>query len=70
MRWNYRIVRKQGVLAVFEVYYDEDGKPETCTADPVAPQGETLDELRGDLEHYVAALASPILDIEQFRNQW
>jgi len=38
----------------------------SITTDAVAPQGETQDELREDLEHMLTALDKPVLNWEDF----
>lgn len=67
--WEYRVtVDRSGdepVYAVREVYYSIDGILDgvSWTADPVYPQGETLDEFQRDLAHYAAAADKPVIDI-------
>ena len=67
MTWNYRVLQRtdektgEKTYAIHEVYYDKTGKPEACTEDAVAPMGETPEELREDMEHYLVALKNPIL---------
>lgn len=46
-----------------ELYPAEDGPEFSCTTDPVAPAGATIDELREELLHMLAALDQPILDL-------
>jgi hypothetical protein len=44
--WNYRVFRGQkGEFVIREVFYDEVGAIIGCTADPVEPFGESLEEL-------------------------
>ncbi len=49
MIWNYRIIHhdKKGTkyLAVHEVFYDEKGRIESWTADPIDVSGETKKEV-------------------------
>lgn len=45
------------------MYPLDDSKKPLYTADPVAPIGATLDELREELLHMLAALDQPILDL-------
>ena len=56
------MILKNGRLAIHEVFYDEQGEIWTCTEEPVYPEGDTLEELRTDLEHYQRALGQPVLD--------
>jgi len=69
--WNYRVIKRVGeqptdecTYQIHEVYYDDAGKVETWTNDPVEPSGETLEELREDCLHYSAALERNVL-VEQ-----
>ena len=72
--WNYRIIRKESEheimgkwvrFGIHEVYYS-DGKPSMCSVDAMEPHGETLDELKEDLKHFLAALDKPVLNYEDF----
>lgn len=73
MTWNYRVVRQVEIdergreevcYGIHEVYYDEDGVPTTCTVNPVAPFGESPDELAEDMDRMRKALEEPVLDID------
>lgn len=74
--WNYRVVRrirehnetKWIVFGIHEVYY-RDGEPVMVTVDPQAPHGETLEELKQDLEWYQRALTKPILNYEDIGSE-
>ena len=57
--WKYRVILKHGRYAIDEVFYEEEGEPWTCTEDPVCPEGDTLDALREQLEHYLRAPHRP-----------
>ena len=65
--WNYRVLRFQtpGMLdpqyAIHEVYFDAEGRITGCTEEEVSPFGESLEELREDLEAYKKALDLPVL---------
>jgi len=55
--WTYRIVRDHdGVLAMRAVGYDDEGVPDTVTAD--TPEAESIEELT---EYYSRALSKPVL---------
>ena len=65
MTWTYRIIcDEHGTHRIAEVYTDllhvEGGI--AWTADPIAPVGETPDELRLDLDRMILAFDKPILD--------
>ena len=60
--WKYRVILKDGKYAIHEVFYGEEGAPWTCTEEPVCPEGDTLEALREELEHYQRALELPVLE--------
>lgn len=66
MDWNYRVVKRedkgQEWYAIHEVYYDEQGKPEMITESAISPSGETIDEVRRDLEYMQRALTKPAVN--------
>ena len=76
--WNYRLMKisyrlpdgkREDRFAIHEVYYDDDGTPESYTENPVAPQGVDLEEFRRDFENFSkTALAEPsdVLTPESF----
>ncbi len=47
---------------VHEIYYGEDGSIESWSKDPVAPMGETTEELREDIKYFIHAFRRPILE--------
>lgn len=69
MTWNYRVVHRlvsnEHIYAIHEAYYD-DNKKTSITEEPVHPQGESLDELKRDCEHYLQALERPVLEYDDF----
>ena len=71
MSWNYRVIRRThergpDTFGIHEVYYDNEDKPNACTVDPVSPYGETLEELKSDLDRMWKALEKPALDYSYF----
>ena len=60
--WTYRIVRRGKYLSICEVYYT-NGK--ACGLCEATPGGDTIDELRQDLEYMCDALRLPIMDISE-----
>lgn len=65
--WNYRIMRRYHeeseteTFHIHEVYYSDDHKIEAWTASEIAPMGETLSELKEDIEFMAKALDGPVL---------
>ena len=62
MSWNYRVVKSKTDLRIFDVYYDDAGAPIATHDVPTYVYGETLAELRAQLELMLEALDEPILD--------
>lgn len=69
MSWNHRVLRHRNgegfTFTIHEVYYDPDGTPNSWTIQPVAALGETLGELREELERMLHATGLPVLDEER-----
>jgi hypothetical protein len=63
MTWNYRVIRTDEAFAIHEVFYDSNGEINGWSADPIAPMGETQDELMKDLELIQRALTLPVLKV-------
>jgi len=69
--WNYRVIESKTAsgetfFAVYEVYYDNDGNPTSCTVEPQEPFGETYKELLTSMKHYKRAFKKPILQMDLF----
>jgi YD repeat-containing protein len=72
MSWNHRVVSytdAEGTthFGIHEVYYDESGRPTMYTESAMSPYGESLEELRIDLERMRAALEEPVLTDDDFK---
>lgn len=77
--WNYRVVRKRVymgktmeseiVYGIHETYYNDEDKPTAITTDQMRPYGETLEELKSDLDKMVTALEKSVLNWEDFKNR-
>lgn len=69
--WNHRVIRKRHTetesvaYQVHEVYYHENGAIEGWTEKPVAPMGETIEELREDIRYFLHAFRRPILEEQE-----
>jgi hypothetical protein len=64
MTWNYRVFREEnGDYVIREVFYEDDGAVLACTADPVEPYGQSLEDLARDLESFKEALTLPVLTL-------
>lgn len=65
--WNYRVIRKyheesdSSTYQIHEVYYDDENMIEGWTQSPVEPMGESLAELRNDIQYFIKAFQKPVL---------
>ena len=64
MTWEYRVMERDGELAIYEVYYYEDGRTQGYSAKPSFPAADTVEVLRANCDLYVAALDKPVLRYE------
>ena len=64
--WNYRLFKgDENNLSIHEVYYHQ-GEPSLYTENPVAPFGESVDEIKEDLEKMLLSFNKPILTEKDF----
>jgi len=65
--WDYRVVRKESKdgsnewYSIQEIYYDDDGQPMAQTID-LTIEGDTITEMRTQLERMINCLGQPVLD--------
>lgn len=63
MTWSYRVIRfEDGQHLVHEVYYDDDDSIISASAEPIAPYGESVEEIRKDLSKMTEAASKPVID--------
>jgi hypothetical protein len=53
---------------IHEVYYDETGRVDGITAFASAPMGNTVEELREELQMMLRALDAPVLEYDEIAN--
>ena len=60
--WNYRLLKKKGIeyYGVIEAYYDKDGNIRSYS-EFIPVCGDSLEEVRADLERFREALEKPIV---------
>ncbi len=68
--WNYRLVRRthqdgSRTYAIHEAYYDDRGRVQAVTKDPVEVFGESVREARRDHAMMAEAFAAPVLPMEK-----
>ena len=62
-QWGYRVVDRDGYYRIYRVYYDLKKIIMHSDSAPI-PGGETVEELRQDIEMMRDALSRPILNAE------
>ena len=67
MTWNHRVFKTklptgEDWFDIRETYYGTGPKGISWTVEPCAPGGETIDELREELNRMLRALEYPILE--------
>ena len=73
--WNHRVVRYPDPVhgdyfAIDQVYYDEHGRPESHTETYVGVGSDSVTGLRWVLDRMGAALKMPVLDSDNWPNEW
>lgn len=78
MSWNYRLVKRTSkhdineavdvTFSVHSAYYHNEHEtvPYMISAEPATLIGETVEELRADLDRMTQAFAKPMIDYETF----
>ena len=70
MTWNHRVMaHKEGdgiFYQIHEVYYDENGVPESFTETGVAFGGESIDDLEWQIQRIKECLKRPIIAADNF----
>lgn len=65
MSWEYRVIEHDGMFTIHEVYYNDKGDVISISQDPMGPSGDTLEELKSDMEYFLEALDMPVLKKEE-----
>jgi len=63
MSWNYRVLKKDGALGVYAVYYDDAENIQGWSEHPFSPVAEDLDELKTTLTSMVESLEKEIVEV-------
>lgn len=62
--WNYRVARKNDELAIYSIYYDDDGKIISYSLTPAIVTGDDLEEIETDLQLMMEATKKEIVDLK------
>jgi len=65
MNWDYRVINHDGMFTIHEVSYNDKGDITSISQDPMGPSGDTLEELKDDMEYFLQALDMPVLNKEE-----
>ena len=63
--WNYRVVRRNGLLAIYSAHYDMSGIVRGLSIEPVSPEYDTEEELKTNLELMREACEKSVLDYDK-----
>jgi hypothetical protein len=66
MSWNYRVAQRDDELSIYSAYYDDNGRCHSISVEPARLYGDTVDDLRAELERFQAAIEKPVLRYEAF----
>lgn len=61
MSWNYRVVKTEDSLVIYDVYYDSEGRPIGRHLNPSYLYGNIVEDLKEHLQLMMEALDKPIL---------
>ena len=59
--WDYRVIEHDGMFTIHEVHYNEKGGIVSISEDPMGPSGDTMEELKDDMQYFLLALDRPVL---------
>lgn len=71
MGWNHRVMKHEKAdgdddwYQIHEVFYDSNREPGSWTKEGIAPGGNSLQELREDLERMLKSLDKEVLIYEE-----
>jgi len=68
MSWNYRVMTCDNGLTyeIYEVYYHYNGSLKMYTENSIKPFGESLEDLKDELNMMIKAFENPVLKPEDF----
>jgi len=75
--WNHRVMHhvyksptgiEEEFFEIHEVYYDDNDKVDGYTKNAIAPGGNTVEELRAELQRMLDCLNKPVLEYEEESN--
>lgn len=74
MSWNHRILAHKDdddwFFQIHEVYYDDNGNPNSYTSNGVSVGGKSLEDINWALDKMKECVSKPILSTVNFPNEW
>lgn len=64
--WDYRVIIKDGLFQIHEVYYNQDRYPVSISEEEIAPAEEDFKELKITIKLMGRALDKPVLKYSDF----
>ena len=64
MGWNYRVLKRDNLFAIYSVYYDDDGKIIACSESPEPAVSEDFEYLRTQLNLMLEAVDKDVVEFE------
>jgi len=66
--WKYRVMKRvfdcEEFYGIYEVFYNKKGEIKSHSTEPVEPHGNTLEELKQDIEWMLEATKKEVLDYD------
>jgi hypothetical protein len=65
--FEYRAVMQDGEVAIYEVFLNAEGEPDSLTEQPLSPATQSIEDLRLELRKMLDALDRPVLYFDRGR---
>jgi hypothetical protein len=62
--WNYRVAKKDNELAIYSIYYDDNGKILSYNLQPEIVTGDDLEEIETTLQLMMNATKKEIVNLD------
>jgi hypothetical protein len=67
MTWNYRLVKKDGLIGIHSAYYNSKKEVASLSVDPEYLSADDADDLKSALQKVMKAFDSPVIDYNTFK---
>jgi hypothetical protein len=69
MSWNYRVLKRDNLFAIYSVYYDDEGKIIACSENPEPAISEDFEYLKTQLNLMLEAIDKEVLEFEMIEEK-